>query len=179
MSGLLRRSGMRSGGRPVHWAEPLPEHGVENLHRIAPALYRSAQPRGRDAPALRRLGVRTLLSFRAFNGDDDEFRGDGFALLRVPINTWHIGDRHIVRALGALLDAQQDGPVLIHCMHGADRTGLVSAMYRMAMQGWSRDEARQEMLLGGFGYHTMWRNIPSYLAAVDPAAIVRLLGPRG
>jgi protein tyrosine/serine phosphatase len=76
-----------------------------------------------------------------------------------------------VRALTELRAAERDGPVLLHCMHGADRTGVVSALYRMSLQGWSKDAARQEMLHGGFGYHTMWRNIPGYLEEVDPAAI--------
>ncbi len=157
--------------RPAHWAEPLPQHGIENLHRITPTLFRSAQPRAEAVESLRALGVRTIVSLRAFNKDDDEFRGTGMRLVRVPINTWHIRDRHIVRALTELRAAERDGPVLLHCMHGADRTGVVSALYRMSLQGWNKDAARQEMLHGGFGYHTMWRNIPGYLAEVDPAAI--------
>jgi protein tyrosine/serine phosphatase len=168
----MRRSGGASAGpRPGHWAERLPAAGVPNLHRVAPGLLRSAQPGPQDVDALQALGVRTLVSFRAFSADEARLAGAPFALRRVPINTWHIRDRHVVRALGAILAAEREGAVLVHCMHGADRTGLVCALYRMAVQGWSRDEARREMLHGGFGYHTMWRNIPRFLAGVDAAAI--------
>jgi len=176
MSHLIRRPDASGGSRQPHWAEPLPAHGIENLHRVTPTLYRSAQPRGEASGALRELGIHTIVSLRAFNKDDDEFRGTGMRLVRVPINTWHISDRNILRALAELRAAERDGPVLLHCMHGADRTGVVSALYRMAVQGWNKDAARQEMLHGGFGYHTMWRNIPAYLAQVDPAAIARALG---
>ena len=36
----------------------------------------------------------------------------------------------------------------MHCYHGADRTGLVVAMYRVIYQGWSFDAARSEMIDG-------------------------------
>ncbi|HEX7637520.1 MAG TPA: tyrosine-protein phosphatase, partial [Burkholderiaceae bacterium] len=142
-----------------------------NLHRLTPTLLRSAQPEAGHLPALRALGVRTIVSFRAFNPDETRLRDPGLRLLRVPINTWHIRDRHVVRALELILAAEREGPVLIHCMHGADRTGVVSALYRMVVQGWGKDEARREMLQGGFGYHTMWRNIPAYLERVRPEGI--------
>jgi protein tyrosine/serine phosphatase len=72
--------------------------------------------------------------------------------------------------------AEGSGPVLIHCWHGADRTGVVAAVYRMALQGWDKDAARHEMFRGGFGYHTLWRNIPGYLARVDADAMRAALG---
>ena len=31
-------------------------------------------------------------------------------------------------------------PGLVHCMHGADRTGTLRAPYRIAVQGWSKDD---------------------------------------
>jgi len=179
VSSVTRRHGAHAPGRPAAWAEPLPEHDIENLHRIAPLVLRSAQPRREAAPALQRLGVRTIVSLRAFNADDDAFRACGIRLVRVPINTWHIRDRHVIRALAEVRIAERHGAVLIHCMHGADRTGIVSALYRMAVQGWDKEAARLEMLQGGFGYHTMWRNIPAYLDQVDPVAIAHALGAQG
>ncbi|WP_208507473.1 dual specificity protein phosphatase family protein [Variovorax paradoxus] len=154
--------------RPDHGADPLDALGVENLHRLTPTLYRSAQPRAKDVAALQSLGIRTVVSLRSFNDDRKVFAGHGMRLVRVPINTWDIDDAKVQRALHAILDAERHGPVLIHCMHGADRTGVVSAVYRMALQGWDKEAARQEMLRGGYGYHTLWRNIPRYIERVDP-----------
>ena len=37
-------------------------------------------------------------------------------------------------------------PVLIHCEGGADRTGIMVALYRIAFQGWDLKPARREML---------------------------------
>ncbi|RZL64348.1 MAG: protein-tyrosine-phosphatase [Variovorax sp.] len=163
--------------RPDDWAHPLhgpqadASHRVENLHRITPTLYRSAQPRREDVPALQALGIKTVISFRSFNSDERALRNSGIDLVRVPIDTWSINDDEVRRALIAIREAEKKGPVLIHCWHGADRTGVVAAVYRMALQGWSKDAARHEMFRGGFGYHTLWRNIPSYLARVNPESM--------
>jgi len=61
----------------------------------------------------------------------------------------------------------QNGPFLIHCQHGADRTGLMSAMYRMVEQDWTADDALAELVGGGYGYHAMWRNIKRYVLSTD------------
>lgn len=154
--------------RPATWADPLPEHRVENLHRITPTLYRSAQPRRDDVAALKTLGIKTVISLRSYNSDDRVFEGHpDIDLQRVRIDTWSLNDNEVLRALMAIREAERNGPVLIHCWHGADRTGAVAAVYRMALQDWTRDAARHEMFRGGFGYHTLWRNIPSYLGEVD------------
>ncbi len=41
-------------------------------------------------------------------------------------------------------------PVLVHCLKGKDRTGLIIALYRYFYQDWSRDMAYKEMLDNGF-----------------------------
>lgn len=118
--------------------------------------------------ALQSLGIRTVVSLRSFNDDKKVFAGTDMRLVRVPINTWSIDDPKVLRALVAIREAERHGPVLIHCMHGADRTGVVAAVYRMAVQDWDKSSARHEMLRGGYGYHTLWRNIPRYLERLDP-----------
>ncbi len=41
--------------------------------------------------------------------------------------------------------------VLIHCLHGQDRTGIVIAAYRIKYQGWSVEDAVKEM--NAYGFH--------------------------
>jgi len=38
-------------------------------------------------------------------------------------------------------------PVLIHCVHGADRTGVVAVVAAMALAGWDYDRAREQLSL--------------------------------
>ncbi|PXX31135.1 MULTISPECIES: dual specificity protein phosphatase family protein [Burkholderia] len=153
--------------RPIQWAQNIADARVNNLHRITPALYRSAQLSREDVPELQKLGIRKVISFRAFHADDSILAGTQITMQRIRINTWYIRDEDMVAALKTLRTADQDGPVLIHCQHGADRTGLVSALYRMVYQGWTREQALDELQHGGYGFHPIWQNITNYLKHVD------------
>ena len=97
-----------ASGRAAEWAQAVAgtERPVDNLYRITPTLYRSAQPRREDVPALQALGIKTVISFRSFNSDERTFRGSpggsGIDLVRVPIDTWSINDDEVQRALLAI-----------------------------------------------------------------------------
>jgi hypothetical protein len=47
--------------------------------------------------------------------------------------------------------AKYPPPVLIHCKAGLHRTGLLTAVYRMEYEGWSKDRAVRELRANGFG----------------------------
>jgi len=164
------KSAPAPGPRPGAWAEPLTLEGVPNLHRISPMLYRSEQPTALGMRNLEKLGIRTVINLRAFNDDADEVRGTSLRTERTKILTWNIDDKHVVEVM-RMLRKTENGPFLIHCQHGADRTGLMSAMYRMLEQNWSAEDALAELTGGGYGYHSMWRNIKRYVRSVDVSAL--------
>jgi protein tyrosine/serine phosphatase len=51
----------------------------------------------------------------------------------------------------------------------------MSAMYRIVVQGWTKDEAIKEMVDGGYGFHPVWSNIINYVKNVDVEKIKREL----
>ncbi|MGX9732182.1 dual specificity protein phosphatase family protein [Janthinobacterium aestuarii] len=155
--------------RNTEWATPLPQ--VSNLHQVTPVLYRSAKLDSSDVAQLQALGVKTVISLRSFHSDTQVLEGSGIRAVRIPINTWAIRDKHVVETMRSIRAAEQQGPVLLHCLHGADRTGMMAAMYRMLYQGWPREKAIDELKNGGYGYHAVWKNIESYLKRVDVAAL--------
>jgi protein tyrosine/serine phosphatase len=152
--------------RPARWAEPITLEGAPNLHRISPMLYRSEQPTELGMKNLEKLGIRTVINLRYFNHDDDEVKGTSLRAERTKILTWRVDDRHVVEVMRMLKKAG-NGPFLIHCQHGADRTGLMSAMYRRLYDGWSAEDALLELTDGGYGYHSIWRNIQRYVRDAD------------
>ncbi len=156
--------------RPAQWAEPIELAGAPNLHRISPMLYRSEQPTAQGMKNLEKLGIRTIINLRYFNDDDEEAEGTNLRTERTRILTWRIDDRHVIEVM-RMLNVADHGPFLIHCQHGADRTGLMSAMYRILYQGWSKEDALRELTEGGYGYHSMWRNIIRYVESVDVEAL--------
>ena len=163
--------------RPVAWARPIALAGVPNLHAMAQNIYRSAQPRAEGFIALAtRYGVKTVISMRANHEDDDLVEGLDMRALRFPTDTWHIRRASVVGALRTLRQTAQTEPVLLHCQHGADRTGLVAALYRIMYENWSKDAALDEMINGGFGYHAIWGNIPRFIERFDVERLRREVG---
>lgn len=152
--------------RPAQWAVPIKLQGVSNLHRINDSLYRSAQPTKEGMKNLEKMGIKTIITLRAFHSDKDELKGTGLLNSALSVKTWHIEDKDVIRVL-KIISKKENGPFLIHCQHGADRTGVMSAMYRIVGQGWSKDEAIREMVEGGYGFHSVWSNIIEYVKNVD------------
>ena len=167
-----------SVARPTHWAEPIALEGVPNLHRISPTLYRSEQPSALGMKNLEKLGVRTVINLRYFNDDKEEVEGTSLRTEHTKILTWRIGDKHVIDVMN-MLKKKENGPFLIHCQHGADRTGLMTAMYRILEQDWSPDDALKELTDGGFGYHSMWTNIIRYVQSVDVDALKAAIASSG
>jgi protein tyrosine phosphatase (PTP) superfamily phosphohydrolase (DUF442 family) len=167
----------QDGARPKEWATPLALEGAPNLHQVDKNFFRSAQPDATGFKGLRIThGVRTVVSLRAFNSDEALARGLDLKLVQIRINTWNIEGEDVVAALQNLRRASRDAPVLLHCQHGADRTGMISALYRILYQGWSKAAALEEMQNGMFGYHAVWGNIPRFIGRVDVEKLRRDVG---
>jgi len=164
--------------RPAQWAERIDMEGVSNLHRISPMLYRSEQPTALGMKNLEKLGIRTVINLRAFNDDDDEVKGTSLRTEHIKILTWRIDDRHVIEVM-RMLRQTENAPFLIHCQHGADRTGVMSAMYRILEQGWTPEDALKELIDGGYGYHPMWKNIVRYVRSVDVAKLRESIASTG
>ena len=174
LGGILLGLFLASGGdRPAAWAVPLRLSGVGNLAKVNDSLFRSEQPtRDGFRRMVDSLGIRTVIDLRSFHDDKDLVAGTGLGLHQVGMSTWSIHDSEVVRALRVVRWAHA-GPYLVHCQHGADRTGVVNAVYRIVFQGWTREDAAREMEEGGYGFHPVWRNIPRYLREFDSAAVRR------
>ena len=161
--------------RPATWAQALEVQGVPNLHRVTATLYRSAQPTAEGVAKLKAMGIGTIINLRAFHSDREAIGPSGVNGEHIPANTWHPEDEDVVRFLRAVNRPGQ-GPVLVHCQHGADRTGVMCAVYRVAVQGWTKEEAIREMTQGGYGFHGIWQNLIDWVRQADIAALRKQAG---
>lgn len=152
--------------RTTEWAVPLEVKGLPNLHRVNANLYRSAQPDADSAKAIETLGIRTVLNLRKNDKDKPLRANTNIFFLRYPLHTWDIDDRDVLAVLKIITNPNNQ-PILVHCTHGADRTGLMMASYRMVVQGWTKDAAINEMKNGGYQYHAIWKNIIRRIQKMD------------
>lgn len=162
--------------RSSAWAQPIERVGLPNLHQLSPQLYRGAQPTVEGLVELSRMGVKTVLSLRGFH--DDPLPPDTtLDYERISFKTWHPETEDVVRFLRVVTDETKQ-PVFVHCQHGADRTGMMCAIYRIAVDGWSKSEAIREMTDGGYGFHPLWTNLVTFVEKLDVDAVRRDAGLR-
>ena len=152
------------------WAPAIQLDGLPNLHKVSDTLYRSAQPSAVGMQNAKKLGIRTVVSLRTFHSDREEIGETGLGYEHMFLKTWHPEEEDVVRFLKIVTDPKQT-PVLLHCQHGADRTGMMCAIYRIVVQGWTKEEAVREMTTGDFGFHEVWKNLPPWIMALDTEAL--------
>jgi tyrosine-protein phosphatase SIW14 len=148
------------------WAKSVKLPGLPNFHKVSDALYRGAQPTKEGMRQLEKMRIKTVVNLRSFRSDRDEIGDANLAYEHIYMKPWHPEDKEIVRFLKIVTDANRT-PVFVHCRHGADRTGTMCAVYRIVVQGWSKDKAIEEMTEGGFGFHKIWGNLPDYIRDLD------------
>jgi protein tyrosine/serine phosphatase len=160
--------------RPVFWATPTQLQGVANLYKVTDYLYRSEQPTAEGMKNIERMGIKTIIDLKVIDSDSDEIRGTGLHLEELSVKPWHIEDEDVVRVL-RIIRKRENGPFLIHCWKGEDRAGVMIAMFRIIEQGWTKEEAIQEMVEGGYGFNRAWINIVRYVKQADVEKIRKQL----
>jgi tyrosine-protein phosphatase SIW14 len=173
--GQLSQSSPVATPRPASWAMPLQRKGLPNLHQVTPTLYRGAQPTALGMRQLKAMGIKTVVNLRSFNSDRDKLGKTGLAYEHIYMKAWHPERKDIIRFLQITTDNNRT-PIFVHCQHGADRTGLMCAVYRVAICGWTKAEAIREMTQGGFGHHIIWTNLVKFIQDLDIDAIKKEAG---
>jgi len=164
-----------SAQRPANWAQPRQVTGLPNLYKVSKNLYRCAQPTAGGIKNCGLLGVKTVVNLRSFHSDAEIMGNAAINHEHIAVKTWHPEEEDIIRFLRIVTDPKRV-PVLVHCQHGADRTGTICAIYRIAIQGWSKEEALREMKEGGFGFHGVWQNLIQYINGLDIERIKQKAG---
>lgn len=171
-------SAVPSDERPSKWAQPVKKEGLPNLHQINDSIYRGAQPSIEGFKTLRRMGISTIVNLRAYHHDTDEIKTAGledkFKIIEIPADAWDVSEEEVIAFLRVIEDSSNH-PIFFHCKHGADRTGTMAAIYRMYKENWTSEDALKEMTQGGYGFHTIWKNLPEFVKQLDMAQLKREL----
>lgn len=150
--------GLSMGGCAVVYptpppAAPLDGFQLRRFDRVDQTVYRSGQPSAEQLRELStRYGIRAVLKL---NGGADPVP-PGVSILHRPLSVMSEPDPAALRSILDDLEASPK-PVLVHCTHGEDRTGLVVALYRMR-HGVPAEVAYADMVRHGFHpYPGVWR----------------------
>lgn len=135
----------------------------------AGSIYRSGQiHEALIEPTLRANGIDVIIDLA---GDDcpasraevEAAHRLGVESVLLPLHGDGTGDiERYAQAIQRMVESEARGEqVLVHCVAGGSRTGGVVAMYRILVQGWSPEKARDEML--AFGWKPYKADLGGYL----------------
>ena len=163
------------GPRPAQWAVPIEVAGLPNLHRITEDIYRGAQPEEEGFARLKEIGIKTVINLRTFHSDREQCKRHGLDYVHITVQAWEGEDEEVVDFLKVVSDPERR-PVFFHCLHGADRTGTMAAIFRLIFEDWSKPDAIEEMVTGGYGFHKMWQNLVECVKNADVAELRKSAG---
>ncbi|MHC4945697.1 MAG: fused DSP-PTPase phosphatase/NAD kinase-like protein [Planctomycetota bacterium] len=157
--------------RPAEWSAPIEGlPGLPNLHKVDDGLYRGAQPEEEGFAGLKKLGIKTVVNLRSLHSDRSECKKHGLDYVKISAQAWEAEEDEVVDFMKIATDPERM-PVFVHCQHGADRTGMMVAVYRVVEMGWTKEEAIREMTEGGYGYHSIWKGLLTYIRELDVPAL--------
>lgn len=140
-------------GQSAHTPAPrITVIGVSNFAKVTPDIFRGGQPKPDGYAALKKMGVDIVVDLR-LSGKGTEKRTVTQAGMQYVSIPWHClfpKDKDVEKFL-LLLRGNKGKKIFVHCRYGDDRTGMMIAAYRMAVEGWTTEEARKEM--DAFGLH--------------------------
>ena len=140
------------------WRElMLSDHGFlrvmwHNLHEVRPGVWRSNQPSPGRVHAAADMGVKTIVSLRGPRSDGgwrlekEACDARGLTLVDFAIRSRAVPDRDTVRAAHRMFRSVEY-PILMHCKSGADRAGMMAALYLLLMEKSTAAEAAEQLSL--------------------------------
>jgi len=147
--------------------------GVGNFQKVDDHVYRGAQPTPEGFSNLQKLGIKVVIDLRE-PGDRSALENKivtaaGMKYVSVPMYGMETPSNESVRKVLALLEDTSAGPVFVHCKRGADRTGMVVAVYRISHDSWDNKKALAEAKSNGMSMFE--RAIQHYVLDYKPATL--------
>ncbi|MBX5482114.1 MAG: dual specificity protein phosphatase family protein [Myxococcaceae bacterium] len=136
-----------AGGRLIGEIEKLGiRFPVEHYKaQVSPGLWRGSRLDDRGWAELKAMGIKATVDLRAEESGEPEVAAKyGIRTLRIPITDNTAPTTGQVKTFLDFVTRPENQPAYVHCEAGVGRTGVMVAAYRMAVQGWSADEAIAE-----------------------------------
>jgi tyrosine-protein phosphatase SIW14 len=139
-------------------ANPGGQLAVDDFDKLNDTYYRGGQPEREDYVRLAALGIKTVVDLRQGGTDDEqtlvENAGMKFYSFRM-IASYPPSQITIQKFLEVVNDPANQ-PAFVHCQDGHIRTGVMTAVYRITHDGWTADQAYDEMKK--YHFHSIWHH---------------------
>lgn len=129
-------------------AGPALKADLPNFAKVSNTFYRGAQPTRTGFSIISQLNIRTVLNLRDDPKDweKETVESVGLRYIHMPMSALRKPRDKDVSAFLKLMRDASAAPLFIHCQRGADRTGVLSAIRRIEIDGWTALAAANEMV---------------------------------
>jgi protein tyrosine phosphatase (PTP) superfamily phosphohydrolase (DUF442 family) len=129
---------------------------IENFGKVNDHFYRGSQPEGRNYEQLAAFGIKTIVDLREDSRDEAMSATEraGMRYINLPMKEKSYPQADTAARFLEIINDQTNWPVFVHCAGGKHRTGVMTAIYRMSVDGWGVDQAYQEMKR--YNFSTSW-----------------------
>lgn len=120
---------------------------IENFGKVTENYYRGSQPDVGQFTELKRLGVKTIIDLRKdrLNEASEWARSADLHYINIPLTTKQPATDEQTVQFFKIVNDSVNWPVYVHCKGGRHRTGEMTALYRITNEGWTAEQAYQEM----------------------------------
>src|SRR5262245_4215871 len=129
---------------------------VENFGQVTEFYFRGAQPKDEAYDQLAAIGVKTIIDLRDDPKDYARRLTEqaGMRYINFPLDDKGYPPPDAASKFLALVNDPENRPVYVHCAGGRHRTGAMTAVFRMTVQGWDVNRAYEEMK--DYDFYTRW-----------------------
>jgi protein tyrosine/serine phosphatase len=120
---------------------------VKNFGAVNEHMYRGAQPKDTDYSDLAAMGIKTVVDLQEDGVSNEQglVEALGMKFVRIRMSDSERPEVDKSEEFLRIVTDPANQPVFFHCHGGRHRTGAMAALYRMRYEGWSVDQAWEEM----------------------------------
>lgn len=121
--------------------------GIKNFGKVNDNYFRGSQPNQSQLKALKAMGVKTIIDLRKdYVPEERRWANDlGLNYFNLPLLPGKPATKEQTEYFLRLVNDAANGPVYVHCKGGKHRTGALTAVYRITHDGWTAEQAFEEM----------------------------------
>jgi protein tyrosine/serine phosphatase len=133
-------------------------------------LYRGGQPNKEGFQFLKEKGIKTVINLRAEdNSEAKVVEKLGMNYVQIPVDEigpWTQIPPAAIARYFEIINNPANYPIFFHCRRGAERTGVMAALYRMGVQGWDVQKAYDEARNAGMRW--FYSGLKTQIFGFDP-----------
>lgn len=126
--------------------------GVQNFGEVTDRYFRGGEVTPAGVDKLAAMGVKTIIDLRdkPSEGEPEACERNNIKYHKFPMDGSVTPDDKMINEILSIIQKAKE-PVYVHCSAGKHRAGTIAALYRIRVQGWTKEQTWAEQQSYGFG----------------------------